>query len=357
MALGGSDDLRNYFKQQKLQKKRTVRVVACVFFTLVFLLFVGGTTWSLTTSDYPWVDGELAAEIITIVGSLLLAVFTGFRARSYGRQAATLEAQLSLQMISLPPAEDSVDADIQAQTPRLRTYSRRAAAICAAWVVALLLGASGFVLLNETGQRLLDQGTQTAGTVVSVHNARARSSSIMVRYMQGDIDRTTKIYRDSNRNYTPGLGVTVFYDRADPGRVRTLDERNDNQFVTWSAYLLVIVACVMVPFSVLAARGWRRRYQAVRISGWRKGAARVSQHSTMLAEIAVKYRDGSRIALKAVTSLHAPHALGESSGVPVWVGGAGRDMVVLMPRRGVRKAFHAVPVRVAGPRARRPARG
>jgi hypothetical protein len=84
-----------------------------------------------------------------------------------------------------------------------------------------------------------------------------------------------------------------------------------------------------------------------------QGHRHVSHHPKQLAEIAVKYRDGSTIALKAVTSLHAPHASGEFSGVPVWVGGAGRDMVVLLPRGRVRKSLHAVPVRAAGPGTKR----
>jgi hypothetical protein len=350
MALG-SDDLRRFLKPRDLQRKRTVRLVACAFFAAVFLLFAGGTTYALTTSDYPWENGELAAEIITIVVSLGLAVFTGLRARGFGRQADALQARLSRhKMLWLPPAADSVHADVEAQTPRLRIYTCRAALICVAWVAALLLGASGFVLMNETGQRLLDQGDQTAGIVASVHNARRGMSTITVQFLQRGIVRTAKVNRDSDRDYAPGQGVTVVYDPADPERVRTLDERNDNEFVTGGAYFLVLVACVMIPLSAVAARGWQRRHRAVRTSGWRAGTAHVTHAPSQRATFAVKYRDGSRITLKAATSTHTPPAFGQFRGVPVWVGGAGRNMVVLLRRGRIRKALHAVPVRAAAPR-------
>jgi hypothetical protein len=328
-----------------------VRLGACAFFSAVFLLFVGGTTYALTTSGYPWENGELTAEIITIVVSLGLAVFTGLRARSFGRQADALQAQLSPhRMLWLPPAADSVHSDVEAQTPRLRIYSCRAILICVAWVAALLLGASGFVLMNEAGQRLLDQGDRTAGIVASVDTARRGTSTITVQYLRRGIVRTAEINRDSDRDYAAGQGVTVVYDPADPERVRTLDERNDNKFVTWGAYLLISVACVMIPLSAVAARGWQRRHRAVRTSGWRAGTAHVSHHPKQRAEIAVKYRDGSRITLKAATSTHTPPDFGEHRGVPVWVGGAGRNMVVLLRHSKSRNALHAVPVSAANPR-------
>jgi hypothetical protein len=66
------------------------------------------------------------------------------------------------------------------------------------------------------------------------------------------------------------------------------------------------------------------------------------------AVLTVRFGDGSRLGFRGVLSWRAaPVKGGEFAGVPVRVGGAGLDMVVLM-RRG--EGWYAVPVRPRGPR-------
>ncbi|HEV7975998.1 DUF3592 domain-containing protein [Amycolatopsis sp.] len=341
----------DHSEPRRLRRKRTAWFVASGFFTSVFLLFVGGTTYALTAPGYAWGEGELPIEIIMIVVSALFALFAGLRGRRLGDQAADLEDELSpYETLWLPSDPEPVDAEVAAMTPRLRVYSHRAALLCGAWVVALTLGVSGFFLMELLGQRLLDEGARTVGTVVSVHDARRGTSTITVEYVERDDVRLAIVNRDSDRDYTPGQLVTVVYDPADPERVRTLSERNDNGFLTFGSYFLAIVACIGIPCSAVAAQNWRRRHQAVLGSGWHAGRAHISHYFRQVPRISVTYRDGSGIELKGSTSTHAPPAFGEVSDVPVWVGGESRSMVVLLPRGRIRDALHAVPVYADGPR-------
>jgi uncharacterized protein DUF3592 len=286
-----------------------------------------------------------------IVVSAALALFTGRRGQRLGARAAELEDELSPhETLWLPAEPEPVADDVAAMTPRLRVYSRRAALLCGAWVIALALGVSGFFLMDVVGRRLLDEGARTVGTVVGVHDVRRGTSTITVEYSERGEVRLTKINRDSDLDYSPGQLVTVVFDPEDPDRVRTLDERNDNGFLSIGSLLLTIAACIGLPASAIAARNWRRRHDAVLDSGWYEGRAHVSHYLKQVPEIAVTYRDGSEIALKGSTSTHAPPAFGEFHDMPVWVGGAGRDMVVLLPRGRTRDGLHAVPVRADGPR-------
>lgn len=275
---------RTHRKLMKLRAKRTTRRVACVCFGLLLVLFTAGTIWSLSSSDYRWFEGELTADIVTIVVLLALTVFTGLRSRTFGRRADALEATIPAhQMTWLPPesADDSGDAELDTQTMRLGTTAWRSTTVFAAWLGVLLIGLSGFVLLDVTGQRLLDAGERVTGTVETVHNPRRGSSSITVNYFAAGTWRTARIYRDwdSDLTYTPGQNVTVIYDLADPERVRTSAERNDSQLVEWATFAVIIVACFGIPFSALSMTGWWARYRAVRATGWRKGTATVSRRA------------------------------------------------------------------------------
>jgi hypothetical protein len=314
-----------------------------VFFGLVFLLVAMGTIWSLTEDGYQWAAGELATEIVILVVSLVLSVYTGLRARSFGRQAKALQP-----VTWLPPAAvDDDNSELAVHILRLRTVSRRIVASCAGWVGVLLLGAGAFVLLADNGRDLLDRGTKVTGTVVTVHHARRGSDSMTVRYWRGQVERTDTIFRNSDREYIPGQYVTVVYDLADPDLVRTVDERNDNQLVTWAAWGLIVVGCIGLPMAVLAAARWRERYLAVRTTGWRSGRADIIRLGRKeMPTMKVEFRDASTISLKADSAFRAPTPVGEVTGVPVWVGGEGRYMVMLMQRQD--RSLRAVPVKAEG---------
>ncbi|MEO6088685.1 MAG: DUF3592 domain-containing protein [Umezawaea sp.] len=353
--MGGIE--RTQRKLMKLRAKRTSRLVASVSFGLLLVLFTAGTVWSLSSSDYPWIDGELTADIVTIVVLLALTVLTGLRSRTFGRRADALEAtNPARRMTWLPPlsTDGSGNADLETQIGRLRTTSRRSTAVFAAWVGVLSIGVSGFVLLDMTGQRLLDTGKRVAGTVETVHNARRGSSSITVTYVVDGTRRTARIYCDwdSELTYTRGQNVTVVYDLADPERVRTLLERNDSQLVLWATFSVIIVAAGLgIPFSALSMTGWWARYRAVRATGWRKGTAKVAQEGKALAKFVVSFGDGSALRLSAISyTLHGVPSAGEFSDVPIWVGGAAGRMVIILPRGRWSKGMHAVPVKAEGPR-------
>jgi hypothetical protein len=335
---------------RRLRRKRTAWFVASGFFIFVFLLFVGGTTHALSAPGYRWEEGELPIEIGVIVVSASLALFTGLRGQRLGRQAADLDEELSVHETPwLPPEKDPAGPGVKAMTPRLGLYSRRAAVLCLAWVAAFLLGVGGFVLMDESAQRLLADGVRTPGTVVDVHNPRKGTPTITVQYRRGGALWEAGISRDSELDYTPGQRVTVIYDPADPGHVRTTEEPNDNALLTFFSGALVVGGGLLIPFAAVAAVRWRRRHRAVRESGWRHGLATVSQPTSQRAEIIVRYRDGTRITLKAAMSTHTPVS-GTFYDVRVWVGGEGRDMVVLLPRGRIRNGPHAVPVYADGPR-------
>lgn len=343
-----------HWQLARLRKKRRNGLVACVVFGLVFVIFVVGTIWSLSSSDYPWAEGELAADIATIAVSAALAVFAGFRARVFGRRADALSASHPLRRVSwLPPASDgdTGGAELETQIQRLRTTRWHAAAVLLAWVGVLLLGLSGFVLLDVIGQRLLDAGKRVPGTVEEVHNARRGSSTIMVTYVADGTTRRVKIYRDSELKYAPGQPVTVVYDRTDPERVRTVAERNDSQFVVWANFTAILAGLFGIPFSAMAVRGWWARHQAVRGTGWRPGTAEIVQERKNAERYLVEFHDGSTLRLSAVSYTLRRAPRGEDlSAVPVWVGGADRHMVIVLPRGRWSKGMHAVPVKADAPR-------
>jgi hypothetical protein len=324
-----------------------------VAFSLVFLLFVVGTTWSLASSDYPWADGELTADIATIAVSALLAVLTGFRSRHFARLVR--ERELPDGAVSwLPDDSGVVGADVEAQTPRLRTTARRTVALTGAWGVVLLVGVGGFVLLDVTAKQLLEHGNRTAGTVVGVFNPSKGAPSMQVRYSVGATGRTAKIYRDSDRKYAPGDQVTVVYDPADSGDVRTVEESNHSRLVEGASYLFVLAGLTGILFSAFAARGWQRRYRAVRATGWRRATAHISQPHKKQAKLTVRYPDGTWLALTAAASTYAPPRVGEFPGVTVWVGGEGAHMVVLLPRGRWYAGLHPMPARAVAPRTTSP---
>ncbi|MEV7094676.1 hypothetical protein AB0M80_17755 [Amycolatopsis sp. NPDC051045] len=60
-------------------------------------------------------------------------------------------------------------------------------------------------------------------------------------------------------------------------------------------------------------------------------------------EIHVRYREGTGIVLRAVSSTHGANALADFTDRLAWVGGWGRDVVVLFPNGPRRPGPYAVP--------------
>lgn len=343
---------QDYLKLLKLRTKRMTRLAACAVFGAVFVLFAAGAAWSLSVGDYPSKPGKLVTDLVIIAVSLVLAVFTGFRARAFGRRADALSATTPVSWLPRVTDGGSGGAELDEWIRLLRGTGRRSVVVFGAWIGVLLTGASGFVLLDHTGQRLLDTGQRVAGAVESVHEARRGSSSITVSYVADGTRRTVRIYRDWNSDvaYAPGQTVTVVYDPADPGSVRTLAERNDNQLVVWSVVLVITAAFLGIPFSALSMWGWRARYRAVRATGWRAGTADIVQERKKPAMMVVMYRDGSTIHLRTTSCTLRRAPGGQLSAVPVWVGGTDQYMVIVLSDNGRSGRLLALPVKADAPR-------
>lgn len=237
--------------------------------------------------------------------------------------------------------------DFAAETGRLRRVARRAAAFVLVWMALAGAGAADLVLLDKAADELLATGARTTGEVVSVQTFSRGGMTFEVRFES----RTAKIVRDSKNSYIAGERVTVIYDRADPDRVRTLVEEKKSQFLVNLGYVLLVAGSLATLFAVLAAVGWWGRARAVAATGWRNATVDivrvVARNSRALRrpppEIHVRYREGTGIVLKAMSSTHGANALADFTDRLAWVGGWGRHMVVLFPNGPRRPGPYAVP--------------
>lgn len=263
------------------------------------------------------------------------------------RKALEEEAKVARGVRSRPDQADRLDLD--KQTERLRGLSIRAAAFGVIWLACFAAGVLVFVAADNAAQRLLETGTRVPGQVVKVQ--RGTINTILVRFRPaggGDV-RVVSIARDSTRDYAADDQVTVVYDPADQTRIRTTEERNLDTRSSWAPAVVLFAAAVLgMPFVVMAAAGWRRRYRAVRATGWRAATAtrmayRREGSGRLIVVIEVEYPDCGTADLKPVSSLRG--ALGPvGKAWPVWIGGRDADMVVLYPRGRWRDKPLAVPV-------------
>ncbi|HWD05410.1 MAG TPA: DUF3592 domain-containing protein [Amycolatopsis sp.] len=196
---------------------------------LVFAVFLAGTAWSLLYPGYVLEDGELAADFAILAGSLSLAVFGVFRA---GRPDRRVTARADRRWLPPPGKHDGqASIDLDAEIRRLRGTGIRAWGFAGCWLVVLVGCVVGINRMESSEETLLATGARTAGEVLSVDDpvGGRGASSMRVRYAAGGTSWTAEIVRNSGRSYLPGDSVTVVYDPADPDRVRTTEEENDNQ--------------------------------------------------------------------------------------------------------------------------------
>ncbi len=236
--------------------------------------------------------------------------------------------------------------DFAAETGRLRRIARRATVLLLVWVVLAASGGTGLLLLGEAADELLATGARTTGEVVSVQHLGKGRMAFRVRYGT----RTAEIVRDSADSYSVGEKVTVVYDPADPGRVRTTKETNENRFAVNLGIVSIVAGSLGTVFAAVAAVGWWLRARAVTATGWRNATVDiVRRHPTGRAlkrpppDIHVRYREGTGIVLRAVPSTHGANALADFTDRLAWVGGWGRRMVVLFPNGPGRPGPYAVP--------------
>jgi hypothetical protein len=231
-----------------------------------------------------------------------------------------------------------------AQTPRLRVFGRRALVIALLWLVAAGGVFAGLIVYEYPARELLRDGVHVTGKVLWFDE---HPDAIRVSFdVRGDL-RYATIPVTSGRRYTAGGTLTVIYDRANPSRARTaLEDGMDNGGapVFWIAALF---ALTFAGVSLAASIRWRRRHRAVLRTGWRPASATVRpdypvSRGRHLPDILVEYPDGGRADLRASMSCHGSTYLWHQPRRPAWVGGSGRDMVVLFSRGRLRRPY-AVP--------------
>lgn len=325
-------------------------LTGAIVFGLVALIDAAGTTYAFVAPGYVFEDGEIPAEITVFVVASLLAVGCALLARRHGKLRAEVFSAGGSELWLPPLTERNGEGqvDLEVETARLRPLALRALAIGLAWVIVFAGAVFGFSVLAQSAERLLATGIQVPGKVLSVDHRRRGTSTISVEYKAKGELRSAKIVWDSGRQYAVGQAVTVVYAPTDPARVRTLDETNDDQTWVWVFVAGTVGSLLGIPFSAVAAVKWRRRYRAVRRTGWRIASVTVVpdypvRKGRHMPDIHVEYRDGSRIMLRAAQSSHGSVPLKDRPDRRAWVGGTDRDMVVLFPHGRWRKPPYAVP--------------
>ncbi|WP_410612821.1 DUF3592 domain-containing protein [Amycolatopsis sp. lyj-109] len=255
----------------------------------------------------------------------------------------------------LPPDEavDDGTVDLAAQTRKLPALGRRALVLTVLWLVVAGGVFAGLIAFERPSADLLRNGVRVTGTVLQ---AEDRPRAIHVSYdVQGDL-RFATIAVNSGRRYTEGGTVTVIYDPANPARVRTpLEDGMDHRGSVFF-WILALCALTAAALSLVASIRWRRRHRAVLRTGWRPASITVQPDYPIrtgrhLPDILVEYRDGSRAELRASMSSHGSTSLRHQPGRPAWVGGSGKDMVVIFPTGRRRHRPYAVPAFGRKPRA------
>jgi hypothetical protein len=349
MVLG--DPFRGLFRWRAVWLAVTAAGVA------VFGFFgVAAAIYPFLAEDPVFGPGELPALFATLAGSLGLAVLGACCLRVLARRLRTAAGEdgFGAWLPRVDAADRDRRIDFGAETVRLRRFARRAAALVLVWAALAGSGVTGLILLDKAADRLLATGARVYGVVVSVRTYTRGGLTMQVRYGS----RTAKVVRDSDhrdRAYHVGEVVTVIFDRADPERVRTTEEANENQFAFNAGVVLLVAGFGGAPFAVVAAVGWRRRARAVAGTGWRVATVdvvpdRSGGRNRRLPEIRVRYRDGTAIVLRAARSTHRAKPMADYTDRLAWIGGRGPDMVVLFPNGPSRPGPYAVPASAIGTR-------
>ncbi|MDX3188872.1 DUF3592 domain-containing protein [Streptomyces sp. MN03-5084-2B] len=320
-------------------------LVPTVAAALVFLFFGAGTTYSLLAPDYVFADGELLGEAVILTGSAALAALGVRRLHAPDRLLRESVPDFGAWLPSREGSHGEGRVDLTAQTARLRRTARRAAAIAAAWALLFAGGLTGVLVAERAAADLLATGVRVEGSVLSVQDPARGTPTIRVRYRSPGASWTEEIVRDSDHAYHVGEAVTVVYDAGDPEHVRTTLEGNPDRILTWFGVVFLVTGFVVLPLAVTAALGWGRRARAVAATGWRIATVTVVPRVRHAQEIEARYRDGSGIELRCAPSLHRPDAVVRRR---AWIGGWGRQMVVLFPYGPDRPGPHVVPVRAIG---------
>jgi hypothetical protein len=300
----------------------------------------------------PWhlsEDGEFASELMIFVLAAVLMLGCVALGRRHDRKRAALIAEHEhwLPLLTERTGEGQVDLDVEAA--RLRPLALRSMGFVLVSVAVLVGVALGISVMSASADQLLKTGTRVPGEVLGAYKHSRGADTIQVSYTVGYDDRRfAEIVWDSDQQYAAGQQITVIVDRANPDRVRTLYDTNDDQTFSWVLLIGMIVGVTGLVLSISAAVNWWRRYRAVLATGWRVASVTVVpdypvRRTRHMPDIHVEYRDGSRITLRAATSTHGSVPLKKLPNRRAWIGGTDRDMVVLFPHGRRHPAPYAVP--------------
>ncbi|MFL6140698.1 MAG: DUF3592 domain-containing protein [Labedaea sp.] len=241
-----------------------------------------------------------------------------------------------LRLRTLLRGRDDLDVNVsrtvrpEVATRAVRRLRRRG------WVVLLagLVGCVGAVtvadVMTARSEALLAAGDQTPAVVVGT-NERTRFSAgtISVRYTAGGVERVGEInLNDSSPAYHVGDQVTVVYDPADPGRLRTPEEENDPTWAVILFAILLVFGLLLVGSGVGAVVRWQRRVRSARAHGWRPGRAEVRdvKRGSALLDI---WLAGEWIQVRTTRPVAYPFPY-QLSLSDIQLGGTGRALVVVL---------------------------
>ncbi|MFI5589924.1 DUF3592 domain-containing protein [Amycolatopsis sp. NPDC051758] len=324
-------------------------LAGAIVFGLVALGDAAGTVYALTAPGYVFEDGELVGELMVFVLAVALMLGCVALGRRHDRRRAALVAEPERWLPEPAGHDGQGQVDLDVETTRLRTLVLRSVGLVLVWMAVLAGVGAGFFAMSASSDHLLKTGVRVTGEVLGVYRHVRGDDTIYVVYPAGSGGyRYADIIWDSGRPYAEGQPITVVYDRDDPDRVRTLEETNNDQTWLWALVIGLVAGVSGLVLSVIAAVNWRRRYRAVRATGWRIASVTVVpdypiRRGRHMPDINVVYRDGTRITLRAATSSHGSVPLKHEPDRQAWIGGTDRDMVVLFPHGRWREPPYAVP--------------
>ncbi|WP_370972476.1 hypothetical protein [Amycolatopsis sp. cg9] len=333
---------------RRLERRQETAEVLTGLAVLLFLFFVLVISMTLAGPGPLPAGGELPAEVAALVGSATLAVLAGLRIPALDRRAETELTRLGVENW-LP--EDG-RTDFEDDVTGLRSQGRRAvfvATVCA-WVLA---GCAALFGANGTGGASAETGTEALADVVAVADAQG-VPGLWVEYRVDGVPRTVKLSQDSVDGHAVGQVVAVVYDPAHPQDVRLAGEAEASPSPVALLIVLMVIAVGVVLGQVLQALHRRRLDRAVRRTGWRRASVTVVRGAgarrRKVPDFEVRFRDGSSIALHGNERSRYTGVLTERPGRLAWIGGWGRDMVVLFPAGAVGERPLAIPAYAPGKR-------
>lgn len=319
-----------------LSARRTAWDLAGIGCALFFAFFATAAVIALGEGT-----DALPAWCAATIGSVMLGVLVAARIVDGDRRAAATEVEPWLSPEE--PLDGGRVVGFAVETARLRRSARRAAVFAAVWCAVV----AGFAVLVAAAPSR-EAGTGATGEVVGVVQPDGGPRLVRVEIPVDGTTRTVDIAVEDVGGYSAGQVVTVVYDPPGVRNLRLADGGTGGPAPVGFVVVVLVMLAFVAFLAMFEALSWRRRYVAVRRTGWRRASVTVVPErpstSDLQPVIEVRYRDGSTIALRAAKSVfHSARKMADPPDRIAWIGGWGRDMVVLFPYRPEEERPYAVP--------------